>query len=56
MSEKEQIEQFSNELDKLVERFRKEYELTYGSVVGSLHMKAYLLCKEAQEREDELDD
>lgn len=53
MSEKEQIEHFSNELDNLVDRFRAEYDLTYGSIVGALHMKAHLLCREAQEREDE---
>lgn len=53
MSEKEQIDHFANELDKLVERFRKEYEMTYASAVGVLEMKIHLLCAEAEERRDE---
>lgn len=54
MTDKEQTDHFSNELDALVERFRNEYELSYSIVVGTLQMKIHLLCKEAQERSDEV--
>lgn len=49
-----QVEHFADELDRLVDRFRSEYDLSYAAVVGTLHMKANLLCNEAEEREDEV--
>lgn len=54
MSEKEQTDHFANDIDKLVERYRSEYEVSYAAVVGVLQMKIHLLCQEASEREDEL--
>lgn len=54
MSEAEQVRQFADELDRLVDRFRSEYEMTFVATVGVLHMKAHLLCQEAAEREDEV--
>lgn len=54
MTEREQIEHFADEIDRLVERNRREYDMTYAAVVGVLHMKIYLLCAEAAERKDEL--
>lgn len=53
MSEKEQIDHFSNDLDRLVERYRNEYDISYAAVVGTLQMKIHLLCDEASESEDE---
>lgn len=53
MPHDEQVKQFADELDRLVERYRDEYDLTYAAVVGTLHMKAYLLCGEAGERSEE---
>jgi hypothetical protein len=50
VSEQEQINQFANALDKLVDRMRDEYELSYAAIVGVLHFKAHLLCGEATER------
>ncbi len=48
------VEHFANELDKLVERFRAEYDLSYAGVVGVLQMKSFLICQEASHRmEDE---
>lgn len=52
MDQKEQQRQFSEELDKLIDRFRKEYEISYASVVGSLTIKIHLLCTEAEEDND----
>lgn len=54
MSDNEQIKHFGDEVDKLVDRFRTEYDLSYASVVGVLQMKIHLLCSEAEEREDEI--
>lgn len=54
MSEKEQIDHFSDDLDRLVDRYRKEYEISYGSAIGALQMKIHTLCAEAGGREDEL--
>ena len=53
MDTNEQIEHFAGDIDKLVDRYRSEYELAYASVVGVLQVKIHLLCAEAQEREDE---
>lgn len=53
MSENEQLAQFEHELTMLVERFRFEYELPYASVVGALHMKAFQLCHEAEQLDEE---
>lgn len=47
MSEQEQINAFANDLDNLIDRYRKEFEVTYSSVVGVLFMKATLLSNEA---------
>lgn len=55
MNDKEQTEAFANDLDKLVERYRQEFEMSYAATVGTLQMKIHLLCNEAQDRKDELD-
>lgn len=55
MTEKEQTDHFANEIDRLVDRYRSEYEMSYASVVGVLQMKIHLLCDEASERSDEVD-
>lgn len=55
MSEKEQIDHFANEIDRLADRYRSEYEMSYASVVGVLQMKIHLLCDEASERSDEVE-
>jgi len=47
MNEKEQIQAFADDLDRLVDRYRGEFDLSYASVVGTLNMKAHLLCSEA---------
>lgn len=50
MSDKDQITCFGDDIDKLVKRYRNEFEMTYAGIVGVLHMKAHLLCSEAEER------
>ncbi len=54
MSESDQTTHFADELDKLVERFRVEYDISYAAVVGTLYMKAWLMAQEADERSDEV--
>ncbi len=53
MDANEQIRHFGDEIDKLVDRFRDEYELPYASIVGVLNMKAFLLCRESEKDEEE---
>lgn len=51
-----QTQQLADDLDKLVDRYRAEYDLSYADVVGVLHMKAWLMCDEASRHEDDLED
>lgn len=53
MNAKEQTDAFSNDLDNLVERYAKEFDLSYAQVVGVLHMKIWLLCEDASNRDDD---
>lgn len=53
MTEKEQITHLADEIDRLIDRFRSEYEISYAAVVGVLQMKAWLLCDEAEKEERE---
>jgi hypothetical protein len=45
-----QIDQFTAELDQLIERYRGEFGLTYSSMIGVLHLTIHDLCTEAAER------
>lgn len=51
MNEKEQIMELADRMDKLINGFRDEWDLSYASVVGVLMMKAHLLMQEASEEE-----
>lgn len=53
MNDHDQSFHFGNELDNLVERTRKEYDLSYATIIGILHVKAHQLCSECLEEEDE---
>lgn len=44
---------FANELDNLVERFRKNWDIEYAQVVGVLMMKVHLLHVSAMEEDEE---
>lgn len=55
MDENLQITAFENEIEKVIQRFRHEYQLPYASLIGSLHLKAHELCKEAFEVGEEED-
>ena len=47
-------EHLESELTKMVDRFRREYEMTYAEVVGTLHVVAFALLSETID--DEQDD
>ncbi len=49
MTDKEQTKRLADELDNLVERYRKEYDMTYASVVGVLQIQIHMLCSEPHE-------
>lgn len=53
MTEAEQTQQFCNELDRLVDRFSMEYQMSYAALVGALHIKAHALIVESFEDEEE---
>lgn len=46
MTDREQIDHFAHELDKLIDRFRLEYHIPYAAVVGTLQIKIHALCDE----------
>lgn len=55
MDDKQQVFAFADDVDKLVERYRNEFDMTYAAVVGVLFMKAQLLCREAGESDADED-
>ena len=48
-----QITAFADDLTKLVNRYRYEYDLAYASVIGALMMKCWQLSAEVEEGEEE---
>ena len=55
MKESNQIEHMDSEITKTVIRFRQEYELSYASAIGVLHLQIARLEKEALEIEEDED-
>lgn len=53
MTEREQIQHFATEIDKVVKRFCEEYDLSVASIAGALQVKAHQViaeaCKEGEE-------
>ena len=47
MNERDQIDQISNELDALINRYRLEYDTCYADLIGVLQLKIHTLCNEA---------
>lgn len=46
---REQFNNFCDELDRLVHRFRMEYDLTYGEVVAALEFKKFTMMMESKD-------
>ena len=51
----EQIRHFQKELDKLIYRYRKEYDITYASLIGILFACAQLMVDETKVKIKEQD-
>ena len=51
MTQDEQISQFGVELDKLINRFRDEYDVSYAGIMGALFYRAHLLARELEDDE-----
>jgi hypothetical protein len=47
MDSREQVMHFASEIDNVVARFRREYDLTYCDMIGALHICAHGLCDDA---------
>lgn len=47
------VDHLGDELDRLIDRFRNEYDMTYAEAVGVLQMKIHALCREDEESEEE---
>ena len=47
-----QITAFADDLTKLVDRYRYEYDLTYASVIGALMMKCWQLSAEVEDSQE----
>ena len=43
------IDQFISELDQLIDRHRGKPGITYGPIIGALHLAIHVLCMEAAE-------
>lgn len=56
MTDKEQIDQFADSLDALIDRHREEYDLSYAAVIGVLQMKTHTLLHEAEEESENRDE
>lgn len=53
MDRDKQIGAFEDEIEKVIARFRHEYDMNYASLIGSLTLKAHELAKEALEVPEE---
>ena len=49
------IEYLGDEIDRIVDYARVEYDLTYAEIVGVLSMKGWLMMQEADERREEVE-
>lgn len=47
MNQKKQIDVFEHELSKFIDKFRREFTLTYAEVIGTIEVKLHSLKDEA---------
>lgn len=52
MSSNEQIEHLTNDLEKVIRRYRSEYNLSYASVVGVIEILKLAIVQEAFDDEE----
>lgn len=53
MDHVEQIDRFELDLLALIDRYSKEFDLPYASIIGCLQLTSYNLCKETDDLEKE---
>jgi hypothetical protein len=51
MTQKDQIDAFSNDIDALINRYASEFDLSYGEVIGVLFIKSHELSAEVLEQD-----
>lgn len=49
MSDQSACENLGDEIDRVIDYFREEFDITYAEVIGTLHLKAWLLCQETDD-------
>lgn len=52
VTEPEQIDRFNDQLDKLIDTFVKEHDVTYAAMIGALYLKMHHLAEDSQEDEE----
>lgn len=52
MTDREQLMAFADDLDRLVDRYAQEFEISYGAIIGAMFAKMHLLCDQARDQED----
>lgn len=55
MDERQQIQHFQDDINKVIQRYRIEYELSYASVVGTLNIVMFDLMLEIGKRSQQDD-
>lgn len=53
MNSNDQIIALESDLNKLIDRYRAEFEMPYAAVVGVLQLKVVLLCNKVERKEEE---
>lgn len=53
MTDREQIQAFADDLDRLADRYRDEFEISMAGVIGALEFKQFTLMQEAQRQADD---
>lgn len=53
MSHVDQIEHLENDLDRIIERYRSEYDMTFAAMIGVFQLKVHQLSVEAYEEPEE---
>lgn len=53
MNDQDQTQAFASDLEKLIDRYRDEFDVRYAQIVGVLHLQAHFLCSEAKILNDE---
>lgn len=56
MPPNDQTTHFANDLERLINRYRDEYDITYAQLIGTLHLTMHLLCREAEQKIDDEED